>query len=526
MNQLEEAVQTILTRLKNELSDETWISRRRCFNQLLKLADKMHITEPCQKLYDAFIAEDNGSPERRGLHIHCVRLLDEISETHALNKNGGYFNEKPLPNEQNVVIFFHDRNFPLCDPISLGYIIVKAKLEMKYLQLSESTTGQYMHAWLEIQQYFEKRGFDIYSPEILNDYICSITVSHNSGLIKEWKWKINRKAAFALAEVAKTGHYKWASISNGLTYPLPSDIDIVKRAYCDFLTDRNLSASTVYLHDFVFHRFIYFAHISTAEELCNYTPGQAADAVSEFAKICSSRSLSVILPIFRSILKKLFTDGKIKRNVSGAVLNNYLKRGHLPVYLVKSDELIILNQLEHESRRTKAILLLAFRLGLRDSDICGLRFDEIDWQHDRLTVTQSKTGVHLVLPLLTDVGNAIMDYIENERHAREDRYPYVFLRLQAPYNKLSSAYPSCSKVLNKIGITPVNGKCKGIHLFRYSLVHRLLEAKVPHRVITDTLGHTSGESDKPYLSMEDSMLQLCALDLSLIGKISWKQADI
>ena len=70
-------------------------------------------------------------------------------------------------------------------------------------------------------------------------------------------------------------------------------------------------------------------------------------------------------------------------------------------------------------------------------------------------------------------------------------------------------------------IQPVNGKTKGLHLFRYTLTHRLLSAKVPHQVVTDILGHTSKESDKPYISLEESMLRMCALDLSEIGKIHW-----
>jgi len=54
------------------------------------------------------------------------------------------------------------------------------------------------------------------------------------------------------------------------------------------------------------------------------------------------------------------------------------------------------------------------------------------------------------------------------------------------------------------------------------MVHKLLAAKVPHQVITDALGHTSKESDKPYMSMEESMLRMCALNLSVIGRISWR----
>lgn len=76
---------------------------------------------------------------------------------------------------------------------------------------------------------------------------------------------------------------------------------------------------------------------------------------------------------------------------------------------------------------------VALRLGLRDTDICSLRFSQIDWKNDRIILEQEKTGVTLCLPLLEDVGNAIMDYIMNERPAAAKGCPYVFVRKQAPY---------------------------------------------------------------------------------------------
>jgi site-specific recombinase XerD len=118
-----------------------------------------------------------------------------------------------------------------------------------------------------------------------------------------------------------------------------------------------------------------------------------------------------------------------------------------------------------------------------------------------------------------------MDYITKERPA-SSKYPYVFLRAQAPHIKLSSVYPICSNLLRAKSIAPVNGAATGAHLFRYTMVHRLLMAKAPRQVITGILGHTSKEADKPYLSMEESMLRMCALDLSVIGCISWEGGNL
>lgn len=72
MTKLEFIISTALQQLQPDLASETWASRYRYFNQMLKLAELLNITEPCQELYDAFIADDNGSKERRSMHIRCV----------------------------------------------------------------------------------------------------------------------------------------------------------------------------------------------------------------------------------------------------------------------------------------------------------------------------------------------------------------------------------------------------------------------------------------------------------------------
>jgi integrase len=232
--------------------------------------------------------------------------------------------------------------------------------------------------------------------------------------------------------------------------------------------------------------------------------------------------MATILPILRSVLTFLYISGHTEKNVSAAVMNGFVQRTSVASYISKKDQAVVFNQIAQESRRTKAIILLAIKLGLRDCDICNLTFQEIDWHNDKIRLHQKKTGNLLVLPLLPDVGNALMEYILYERPKRGDKYPFIFLRKQAPYNKIASAYQTCSNLLMKLGIKPVNGSATGVHVFRYTMVHRLLAAKTPHQVITDILGHVSKESDKPYLCMDDSMLRLCALDLSAVGKVSWE----
>jgi integrase len=265
-----------------------------------------------------------------------------------------------------------------------------------------------------------------------------------------------------------------------------------------------------------------FLNIDTANDLFLLSPKSVQSVIINLAGICNKRSMATILPVLRSLLASLFTLGYAEKDVSGIVMSGYVQKGSVAGYLSQKDQAAILEQINKESKRTKAIILLAVKLGLRGCDISNLTFQELDWRNDKITLLQKKTGTPLVLPLLADVGNALMEYILYERPKRKDRYPYVFLRKQAPYNKITSAYSTCSKLLMKLGIKPVNSQAKGAHVFRYTMVHRLLAVKTPHQVITNTLGHVSKESDKPYLSMEESMLRLCALDLSVVGTVSWE----
>jgi integrase len=522
MTKLTTDIQTVLLQLQKSIAKETWVSRRRYFNQLIAMANTMNITEPCQELYDAYIADDHSSAERRSRHKRCVRLLDKVAGTRSKDKNGRLYNPISLPGERETQEFFKDQTFPLCGEVSLDYLVTKAQMEMKYLGLTESTMGQYRHAWNEIRHYCLEHGTVFFDKPILDQFLSENEKRIHVGTIKEWKWKINRKAVFVLYEVAETGRFSWGQIPKQSTLLQTPEIEQIRLEYLASLECRNLEKSTVDLFSYVFRKMVIFSRIKTSEDLNRLKPDDLHGVISGFAAVCNSESMSTILPILRSILKELYSKGWIEKDISGAVIHGAHRKRSVSSYILPEDEELLIEQLNHESKRDKAIILLILRLGLRDCDITRLTFNEIDWMNDRIMITQKKTGKFLKLPLLPDVGNALLDYIKNERPRFENGYRTIFLREQAPHYKLSSVYPICSRLLLKLGITPVNGTKIGVHLFRYSLVHKMLKAKVPHQIITDTLGHVSKESDKPYLSMEESMLRQCALDLSVIGSISWE----
>ena len=78
----------------------------------------------------------------------------------------------------------------------------------------------------------------------------------------------------------------------------------------------------------------------------------------------------------------------------------------VPSFFTKEEVLRIENSIARSNavgKRNYAMTLLASRLGLRASDIANLKFGEIDWDNNLLTITMQKTQKVIQLPLLVSV---------------------------------------------------------------------------------------------------------------------------
>ena len=165
------------------------------------------------------------------------------------------------------------------------------------------------------------------------------------------------------------------------------------------------------------------------------------------------------------------------------------------------------------SARNKAVILLLLFTGLRGCDIAGLTFRSIDWEKERILVEQQKTSVPVEIPLSAVVGNAIYDYLEQERP--DTGFLSLFLTETHPFSPISAQGIAniVSKACRLAGIRQCPGDRKGTHIFRHNLASSMLENGVPQPVITQTLGHTAPDSLDPYLRADFVHLKECALSI-------------
>ena len=101
-------------------------------------------------------------------------------------------------------------------------------------------------------------------------------------------------------------------------------------------------------------------------------------------------------------------------------------------------------------------------------DIKHLKLDNLKWQSNRIEFMQSKTSRMQSLPLLPDVGWAIIDYLKNGRPKVDS--PYVFLRHLAPLEPFSDDDRLHQVVVKymKLARIPISPrKKKGMHSLRH-----------------------------------------------------------
>lgn len=168
------------------------------------------------------------------------------------------------------------------------------------------------------------------------------------------------------------------------------------------------------------------------------------------------------------------------------------------------------------------MILLATRLGLRASDIAHLSFDNIDWEKSSITLSQFKTGQVVELPMLTNVGESIIDYLKYGR--KKSNSKRIFLYTRAPFTFISGCAVSSAirRIINASGVD-VTGRKHGPHSLRHSLASRFLENQESIPVISEALGHQSSTTTMSYLRIDVESLRKCALNVPYLDKSFYEQ---
>lgn len=241
-------------------------------------------------------------------------------------------------------------------------------------------------------------------------------------------------------------------------------------------------------------------------EIRDYLAGQGHLARSSVAWQAS---------VLRSFFRFLAMRGLVRADLAKLIESPRRYRLSKPPEVLDEETverlLATVDRLTPLGKRNYAMFLLAARYGMRPSDIRSLCLDDIHWREGRIGMVQTKTQRLLELPLLDDIDDALVDYLQHGRpdcSARE-----VFVRHRAPIRPLvtcSSLWFAMQTAFETIGATPTSGP-KGLSLMRHSVASRMLANGVPMDTISDVLGHASIEATRIYAHVDIQGLRSVAL---------------
>lgn len=161
--------------------------------------------------------------------------------------------------------------------------------------------------------------------------------------------------------------------------------------------------------------------------------------------------------------------------------------------------------------RDRAILLLFAVYGLRANEVANLRLEDVDWEHDRLTVRRSKQGRAQVYPLIPVIGQAIIRYLKEARP--RGAFRELFFKTIAPLGPMtsSSLYYVVAERMRRLGIQAPH---HGPHILRHACAGHLLARGLSLKEIGDHLGHRSLNSTRIYAKVDlHGLREVAAFDL-------------
>lgn len=192
------------------------------------------------------------------------------------------------------------------------------------------------------------------------------------------------------------------------------------------------------------------------------------------------------------------------------------KQTRIPSVWTKEELSKLINAIDRgnpKGKRDYAIILLACILGLRVTDIKKLTVDCFHWEEKKLIFTQSKTRSQVVLPIPSEVGWAVIDYLKYGRPKVDSKI--VFIRHLAPFLPFSEGDHLHQIIRNymRIAHLPTLKKRRGMHSLRHTAASRMLEQDTPLVVISEILGHSDTDSTAVYLKVDINKLKECCLEI-------------
>lgn len=398
--------------------------------------------------------------------------------------------------------------------LSTSELIRVTKDELVKTGFTNLTLKGIERVWINLEKYLHEKGIDYFSLDLGMTFLKErYQFSETPSLSSINQVRLRSIQLLADFQV----HQRILIRRKQKRYEFAQPFERIFIEFMDFRKKAGISSKTLESYIIYLERF--------SQYLFNHEVNQATEIdiehihgfIQSSAAVYSTSTIYCTCCLLRVLFRYLFSRKIITEDLSIAVPSiKCSKKSKIPSAYSKEEIRRLLQCVDRgnpKGKRDYAILLIATRLGIRASDICKLTFDNFNWESNTIEFKQNKTGETIILPLLNDVGEAVIDYIKYARPSVET--DKVFLRLVAPIGQMKAPtlHSIVTHYMNKAGIHIAEGKKHGPHALRHSLAGALLQNDTPMPVISEILGHADSKTTSTYLKIDTLNLRKYALDV-------------
>lgn len=280
----------------------------------------------------------------------------------------------------------------------------------------------------------------------------------------------------------------------------PAPVADVVTAFREYqLEVRGLSFWTAQTRGDVVRRFLVRHAPGGVGDLAVVSVDQVHDFFRHEAQRLTTTSMGPVLDAMRSFLRFLFAVELHADDLSGCLPAITTQRHpklarYVPPEVVRA----LLSSCDRASTsgaRDYAVLLLLSRLALRANEVARLELDDLHWRSAEVAI-RSKTGGLDRLPLPTDVGTALSDYLQLRREA-PDRS--VFRSAVPPFGPMSrNAVVFVPRTASSRAGLPI----VGAHQLRHTAATGLLRAGASLGDVGQVLRHDRDQTTALYAAVD------------------------
>lgn len=395
----------------------------------------------------------------------------------------------------------------------LNELIAMILVEMENAQFSDETRRQYRDVFRRLQKLANARQEMYYNKQLGQVFIedCNYVGTNE---FSHHRFHFHKRCVHILETLVYTGLVDWSqcpSNENLHSFSIPHFNNIYED-YIMFLKGEGMKPSTICTYCRTVTYFLNYIETKGYKSFEDLRPGDVTDFVLDMCKEhWDAKCLGSYIPGMKKLL--------IMSKTSSAFIRE------LPSYMPRKKDIIeVYSDNEHEqlinylyksdiSKRDKAICLLSIETGLRAIDISNLKLDDVDWKNEVIHLVQEKTNHAINIPLRPSYGNAMADYLLDERPNSSSEY--LFLHRKAPFDKINShtcIFSILKKVVRNAGIEK-SGRINGTRMMRHNAASRMVRKGIPLPAIAEVLGHSDPNSTMIYISTDGERLSECTLPL-------------